>query len=490
MTHSLFFRTPAFSVIIFGSLLFPSLAAAQTQPPVPDLQPDQIRELEARNRIAKRVFRIVREADASFDPSMLFQVNWRARVAERFDQVAEMRTSRYIDSANMEGLQMAGELSFPDEINLTGDTVVIARKVTFRGREVKIKGPFSIHFFVVEPMIYGDGSVGGSIVIDSSGRGRTEWLEEKERRQKNAAGSGAQLHTQDESGAPGMDGTDGQHGVAGQNGPDGSDGADGSCHGSVNGANGDPGADGAYGGDGGDANHGGDGEDGGDITLDIVDVNDATVYTLISKGGSGGRGGAGGHAGPGGIGGKGGSGGKGASCSCAQLGDGGDGGMGGAGSTGGMGGRGGDGGSGGKGGTIRINYPAGYDPYTKITTQTSGGPAGVPGQGGTAGQGGLAGSGGAGGRAGSDGSCQARHGSAGSGIAVGSPGSHGIGGAGGNGGAPGNVYRIQGGGPFNPPPVLQPEYQGSSCWDWVYYTCPCGNYSCCIEINRIPAGCF
>ncbi len=41
------------------------------------------------------------------------------------------------------------------------------------------------------------------------------------------------------------------------------------------------------------------------------------------------------------------------------------------------------------------------------------------------------------------------------------------------------------------PPILEPEYQNGTggCYDWVTYTCPCGNYSCCYETGRSRAYC-
>jgi hypothetical protein len=468
-------------VAVLSTFLFPSrvILSQSTLPQIPsetnpmNLSNNQIRDLQKRSAVVRGVVEMFRQSEVGIDAFLLFSKNWKILLRETFGQIPDMRVDRSITTNELQGLFIANRLYLPDNVRLTGDTVILANEVRFGGNSVNIKGPHAIHFFVVNAMETANG--GGPVLIDTSGRGRRE-VEAKAGKQKTSSRligktnesysfSEESSHSiQDESGQPGADGANGQNGISGSHGSNGSNGRNGTCHGGLNGGNGSNGVNGTWGSNAGDGLAGGNGENGGSITLNVTDMN--AIYTVISRGGNGGNGGNGGI---GGNGGNGGNGGKGASCDCSSLGVGGNGGGGGDGGYGGDGGDGGNGGNGGEGGQISINYPHGFN-LNQISHDVGGGLAGQAGQGGMGGLSGVAGSGGTGGAGGSVFSCTSNSGIDGnSGMAL-SPGNGGDGGSGGNGGGSGNVLFVPvGGGGGN----LEPGSYGNGCtnWFWVYYTC-------------------
>jgi len=480
----------SFCFVSLSGLIFSLLpvnltrVSAQNIPQPPPITLQQIEQLRARAKAVRRVNLMLRQRQVPFDPYHLFAKNWRNRLRAGLSQMPEMQISRVLESGDLEGVEIANELSLPEQIRLTGDTVILAKRIRFRGQNIRIKGPHAVHFFAVDSLGTRDG--GGTITIDTSGPGRREWLESRNPPQSSVQRQVekpktifqktsyvfSEPFTQNQNGQPGADGANGQNGSNGSNGSAGSNGTDGSCKGNRNGSNGQNGSDGSSGFNGGNANNGGNGGAGQPITITVTDMN--ATYNLITKGGAGGNGGAGGYGGNGGIGGHGGNGGNGAGCACNDLGMGGNGGNGGNGGSAGDAGVGGNGGNGGLGGQITLNYPEGYN-LNQITYNVDGGPAGSPGQGGIPGQLGLQGERGTGGAGGSVFSCSSNTGQNGTGGSPGIAGGGGGGGAGGSGGDPGNITfnPMGGGGGGGVGGTLEPGGYNGYCtnWYWVYYSC-------------------
>lgn len=401
-------------------------------------------------------------------------------------------------SGNLEGVKIANVFHLSDKVNLTGDTVIIARKVVFEGKTVTIKGPHGIHIFAIDSI----GSNGATVTIDTSGPGRTEWLQKKASGQVALGKKSNRLRTsgvkfvnanfssnsqplavlQNADGHPSVDGQPGNPGYSGSDGNTGYTGMDGNCREiqeSPAAGNGNPGGDGTNGDEGaagGRGSSGTSGTSGGPVTINITTPSDTTQYYASSKGGNGGNGGPGGAGGRGGNAGAGGRGGNGANCGCFSGGNGGNGGIGGGGGTGGDGG---DGGSGGNGGTITINYPAGYNTTGYVHTDVSAGAAGAGGSGGT---GGYGGSGARGGDAGSNTfACNAPSGHAGVHGNDGAGGGNGNPGNPGSAGQPGSVNYNQTGGDGGGD--LEPGNSDGYCteWWWVWY-----EWSCEFGMNATP----
>ena len=277
-------------------------AIAQTnQNPQMQLSLQQINQLKTRSKSIRTVGRLLSERNVPIEARHLFSKNWRTRLSASVAQLPEMRISRSHTSSEIRGVEIADELTLPENIRLTGDTVIIARRIRFQGRDVRITGGHGLHVFAIESVSTTD--AGGSITVDTSGRGRREWLESVQASRLNQTeplnfgfvkASYRFPLLQDNSGQNGTDGANGQDGNGGANGNDGSNGQNGSCFADLNGSRGLNGTAGAFGSDGNGGGDGAPGADGQPITLDIATLSDTTSYVLISKGGDGGYGGRGG----------------------------------------------------------------------------------------------------------------------------------------------------------------------------------------------------
>src|SRR5258706_1152804 len=382
-----------------------------------------------------------------------------------------MLTSRRL-GRRLTGLQLADTLYLPEKVDLTADTVIIANKVVFEGRDVVIKGNHNIAVYPVvesgmlgttleEAMLkqaFNERKVefayvsfkasttrkqfvpqfieDGNLTIDPSGPGYREWLE-RQKQKKPAAASGfikssfkAQTVVVDHNanaGAPGDPGAIGNVGSSGSPNPAFvGDPGDCSFGGQTNGFQGFPGQNGGTGGTGLIGGPGTPGDTANGINYIITTYRG--TYTFLAKGGNGGKGGTGGQGGFGGTGATGGKGGHGADCSC-PPGNGGMGGTAGRGGKGGNGNTGGTGGTGGNGGNIVITKPSNF--IGAIFDNESGGNMGVGGNGGPPGFPGVSGIGGPGGDPGTNFSCSPSQGSTGapgvpqSDLAGGNPGTNG-----------------------------------------------------------------
>ncbi|HEU4508228.1 MAG TPA: hypothetical protein VFR78_08325 [Pyrinomonadaceae bacterium] len=372
-----------------------------------------------------------------FDPDILMTPTWRQTLSPHFTQMAEMQEIK-IGPRRLKGVQLAHTLYLPEQVELESDAVILVRNLVFEGRRAVIRGPFSVSVYPIEQM----GLLGstldmasvrtevrfvnagfskaaprhfaanlpfiedGSITIDTSGRGYSQWLEEQRVAKRRGgrfvhAALRSDVNHSGGFGAPGPDALPGSDGapVSGT----GAQGADGTC-GSASSVIGKIGGPGPSGNNGlRPALDGGSGEPGQSaqpINISIPDGYTGSCF-LTAVGGGGGPGGRGGQGGFGSAGRRGGQGGTGANCPCNQGGSGagGPGGPGGAAGAGGPGSNGGNGGNGGDGKDIWVSYPFAYDP-TRIQAFAGGGQRGDPGPPGLPGLPGSPGDGGPGGLSG------------------------------------------------------------------------------------------
>lgn len=386
----------------------------------------------------KKAKELLLKKGVPFDPDILMTPNWRKTLAPNFAQMKELQEVR-IGGRKLKGVQLAHTLYLPENVDLDGDTVILARNLVFEGRTAVVKGAFDIYVYPVDqvgllgstleqalhrsgPRFINAGFRGGeagssptnlpliregSITINTSGFGYKQWHEQ---RAAINGGKGRFVHTaflaqggKRNNGAPGTPGGDASMGAEGLPVGIGVKGDDGTC-GTTSSVNGRTGGQGPAGNPGqrptSDGQAGGQGGDAGIITFSIPDQPLAS-YTFESNGGDGAPGGNGGQGGRGSNGGRGGQGGTGANCPCDQggAGAGGAGGPGGTAGAGGPGSNGGKGGRGGDGNTINVSYPAKYN-VANITATANGGKAGAGGPAGLAGVPGDPGEGGSGGLSG------------------------------------------------------------------------------------------
>jgi hypothetical protein len=440
---------------VFGGLtLAPKRASAQGQAAA--ARPHSPQTPEADKQMQKRAaFKtghdLLVNKRVPFDPDILLEDNWREQVGPYLKDMPEMSQARWV--SKLKGAQLADTLYLPEEVQLTGDTVILARRVVFGGPNVLIKGPHDIHVFPIESeelagsVAKGDERKGGArfavasftspasppaaprrflspatITVDVSGFGRDEWLEQQRiTAQLGAAkGKGVRIVNLDRfklalwqtvvtaNGSPNP-GTDGTRGVDADNGVQanpavGAQGASGVCGtiDTVKGGQGQTGGTGGTAGPGHGGNPAGNGGDANSITYTIS--NTSVLYIFQAKGGAGGTGGPGSSGGIAAPGGAGGPGGPGADCPCGSggAGMGGRGGTGGHGGDGNIGGDGGPGGFNGHGGTVNLTVPYGFNGFS---IDVSGGTGGQGGDRGLASAGASAGSPGTPGDGVSSGSC-------------------------------------------------------------------------------------
>ena len=358
-----------------------------------------------------------------FDPDILLHDNWREEIAGSIRQMPEMARVRRA-ATMLKGVQLADTLYLPEKIILTGDTVILAKRLVFEGPNVLIKGTHNIYVFPIESeelVGYGPASSRTStqqptppvsVTIDVNGFGRAEWLERQQMLQAmNNSRKGhhaskinrfalALWQTQTANGNPNP-GSTGATGDPATNGTQanplvGNTGAAGVC-GTTTTVNGGTGQAGGAGGSAGSGNTGQQGGNGGDAGAIYYTITNTSIsYWFQAHGGGGGTGGQGS---PGGIaapGGDGGPGGEGKDCPCNQggAGNGGPGGPAGHGGNGGSGGDGGPGGLAGKGGSVNLTVPYGF---SNFVIDVAGGAGGQGGQPGGSSAGGAAGTPGAGG---------------------------------------------------------------------------------------------
>ncbi len=423
---------------------------------------------EKRRKTFARAAEQLRQAGLPFDPYELTEPGWQERLGPRLLAMPEMKKTRVVDSNRLEGVYLADTLSLPEKMTAADDVVIVARHLTYRGKNVEIIAPGrSVAILVLEKeekiSTHNDMDTNGrqsspTVTIRTGAPPPSEDAENGEAAARvprfgrnagravlvNASWSRTRVARPKpvaQSGANGANGANGPTGDAGTNGMDAfgrNNAANGNCNGFPNGADGDPGFPGTGGVAGGPGGNGANGQNGGSVYYQIPSYATGG-YFFSARGGNGGNGGNGGVGGKGGKGGQGGKGGDGASCSCENggPGNGGKGGQGGNGGDGASGGPGADGGDGGDGGYVSgVNYSC--NAYVDADVSAgSGGQAGQGGAGGAGGSGGPAVPGGAAGVSVCEGitpTAGAAGGAGGGGLA-GQPGTAGSAGSDGSGGS-------------------------------------------------------
>jgi hypothetical protein len=414
-----------------GSFLFNTSRVIAQQQSSQATQPDEMEQKRAAFKSGRDLLR----NKVPFDPDILLEEDWREKIIPFINRMPEMAEVRRAD-IRLKGAQLADTLYLPEKITLTGDTVILVRRLIFESQKTLIKGPHDIHIFPIQPeevstigaarldreysprfskvgfrglrasVPLAQSAQPVSVTVDVSGLGRKEWLEAQRRAAAQAQHNSSKarsrraqhalastLQTQTANGTPGADGNRGAPATSALQADPlaGHKGADGTC-GNSSTVNGGAGQGGGNGGDGGSGNDGRAAMTGGNGGAINYPINSTTgTWWFQAHGGQGGDGGAGSDGAAGAPGGSGGAGGDGADCACGQggAGNGGPGGAAGSGGDGGSGGNGYVGGQGGNGGTIIVTLPTGFQGVLKMDVA-----GGVGGQGGAGGS--VGGSGGAG----------------------------------------------------------------------------------------------
>ncbi|MGE0885093.1 MAG: collagen-like protein [Blastocatellales bacterium] len=138
------------------------------------------------------------EKGVPFDPYILLEDDWKKKLEPILDQMPEMKEVRY-HTKPLQGVQFADTLYLPEKVILSGDTVILANKVVFEGKNTLIKGPHNITLLPTRQVGVLGGALPkhlrksglvidqlkqedvpevtkGNITIDTSGIGYKDWL--------------------------------------------------------------------------------------------------------------------------------------------------------------------------------------------------------------------------------------------------------------------------------------------------------------------------
>jgi hypothetical protein len=128
--------------------ILPNRSAAAQRPAWAKKASDpEVRErLRAQFGPAKK---LLEKRGVPFDPETLLEPDWRERLAPAFDKMPEMQEER-LGGARLKGVVLADTLYLPEKVELTGDTVIIARLIVHEGKDAVIKGPHSVYLYPVE----------------------------------------------------------------------------------------------------------------------------------------------------------------------------------------------------------------------------------------------------------------------------------------------------------------------------------------------------
>ena len=388
---------------------------------------EKVDKEEKKRRAFAKARRMLQEKNLPFDPDVLLTVDWPQKLKPTLAVMPEMQNISVL-SNRLRGVQIADTIFLPEKTTLTGDTVILARRLIFEGENAVIKGPHNVSIFISDttgplgtslrqaaiaqgqqmfmPVSFNatpPRSVlanlkpirGGTLVINVDGRGRADRVKQARAGSVEFRPASFQVDGADgQDGGPGVGGSSGTSGVAG------GAGGNGDCSGLSNAQNGkigQAGTAGTNGEAGGAGGNGQAGQDGGGIQAWFPDETSFWQVTGSARGGDGGNGGNGGNGGAGGNGAPGGVGGNGAACTCENggSGNGGKGGNGGKSGNGGNAGKGGNGGAGGSGGWVFVSYPSYASGWVAVDLSGGfGGNGGVGGIGAPAGQPGGAAEGG------------------------------------------------------------------------------------------------
>jgi hypothetical protein len=92
------------------------------------------------------------EKGVPFEPNMLLEVGWQERL--RNSGFTQTLNSTYIADGKLDGTVIADTLYLPEKVEIKGDTVILARRLVFEGKDVLIKGhSVDIAIFPIEPNV-------------------------------------------------------------------------------------------------------------------------------------------------------------------------------------------------------------------------------------------------------------------------------------------------------------------------------------------------
>lgn len=111
---------------------------------------------------ARQLFSV---AGLPFEPTQLLKPKWRAELRPALEALSQMKEVRFLDKPLI-GTQLADTLCLPEQVELTGDAVILVRHLRFEGTAPIIRGNHNIYLFLVNSV----GVLGTT--LDRRGKGR------------------------------------------------------------------------------------------------------------------------------------------------------------------------------------------------------------------------------------------------------------------------------------------------------------------------------
>jgi len=111
-------------------------------------------ELEIERRVKKGTLepaiKMLKKQKVPFDTALLLDEEWRTKLAPAFAKMPEMQTDIHAKGI-MKGVYLARAVLIPREVELTGDTVIIAKELApdDEDSEVIIRGEFRLVIFII-----------------------------------------------------------------------------------------------------------------------------------------------------------------------------------------------------------------------------------------------------------------------------------------------------------------------------------------------------
>lgn len=113
-------------------------------PPMPEREKRMVRALLKTARI------MLRNQKVPFDPDLVVEDEWRAKIDPALFTMPEMQTMRRVTEP-MRGVYIANVLLVPEQLTLTGDTVILVRELApdDENRELMISGDGELFVFII-----------------------------------------------------------------------------------------------------------------------------------------------------------------------------------------------------------------------------------------------------------------------------------------------------------------------------------------------------
>lgn len=118
-------------------LLFSQIAKLQTQAVSTKLTPKE--DIGTSDETFEPARKLLSEKGVSFDPEILQRPDWQKQIRLSPFVHQDFRTS-FRSEKRIKGVLMADTLILPNEVELTGDTVIFANTIVFEGKRARIHG--------------------------------------------------------------------------------------------------------------------------------------------------------------------------------------------------------------------------------------------------------------------------------------------------------------------------------------------------------------